>query len=211
MANEPITPNEPVNPPVPPTPPAEPIVDEVAEARKQAAVERQKREKLERDLADAKAQGLKSKEDWKSLAEINETEANTLRAENAQIKRAILDEAKYKHLTAEAVKLGINPVSIPDLELLDFSEVVTETLSNGKVVVSGAAAAIARLKQSRPNWFTGDVPSVNSMTPQGGSNPPNANVTLEMVISAQAKWSKTKSDSDKAAYEALTRQYKGQG
>jgi hypothetical protein len=202
--------NENSTPPAAPVPQTEPIIDEVAEARKQAALERQKREQLERDLADAKAQGLKSKDDWKGLAELNEIEANNLRAENTRIKGAIVSQEKYKVLAAEAVKLGINPVSIPDLELLDFTEVTTETLANGKVIVSGAAAAIGNLKRLRPNWFTGDVPNVNPMTPQGSSNQPNGNVSLDMVIAAQEKWSKSKSDSDKAAYEKMIRQYKGQ-
>ena len=202
----PVTPDT-----VPPVTPEAPQVDENLEARKQLALERQKREKLEKDINDLRAQGLKSKDDWKGLNEINEARANALEAENKQIKQAILNDAKYKVLTAEAVKAGINPASIPDLELLDFAEITTETLANGKAVVSGAAQAIANLKRQRPFWFTGEVPNVNPNTPQGGSNPPNGNVTLDMVLAAQGKYSASKSDSDKRAYEDITKKYKAQG
>ena len=198
------------NPQDPPAPPQDPPVDDAVELRKQLALERQKAQKAERDLADAKAQGLKTKEDWKGLAEINENRAKELEAELTKTKSAIVNDAKIKALTAEAVKAGINPVSIPDLELLDFSEVLAETQANGRVTVSGAQAAIANLKRMRPNWFTGDVPNVNPSTPQGGSNPPNANVSLDQVLAAQAKYEKSKSDSDKATYYDLLTKYKAQ-
>lgn len=200
-----------IPPAVPPvTEPVVPVVDEAAEARKLLAAERAKNDKITRELADAKAQGLKSKEDWKGVAALNETRANELEAENTRIKGAVVNDAKIKALTTEAVKAGINPISIPDLELLDFAEITTETSSNGKVVVSGANAAIANLKRLRPNWFTGEPPAINPTTPQGGVNQPNGNISLDMVIAAQDKYVKSKSDSDKKAYEDILIKYKAQ-
>jgi hypothetical protein len=157
-----------------------------------------------------KMQGLKSKEDYKAIADLEKTRADNAEAENKKIKKALVDDAKYGALRLEAQKQGINPISIPDLELLDFTEVVADS-SNGRVSVSGVEAAIQALKLKRPNWFTAGLPNVNPSTPAGGSRPPNGQVTLADVKAAEVKYYASKSESDKKAYQDIIIKFKAQG
>jgi hypothetical protein len=165
---------------------------------------------LERRLNDMKVQGHKEKEDWKSVAEHHETEAKTLKTQYEGLKNSLVNDKKVSALTAEALKQGINPASLPDLELLDFDELTVETTSTGKILVSGADRAIAKLKTLRPHWFNKTVPGVNPSTPNLGT-PQNGQVTLSDVNAAEAAWKKTKSESDKKAYFDVIQRYKAQG
>lgn len=190
------------------TPP--PPVDEVAAAKREAAEAKAEAARARKEAEELKMQGLKSKEDYKTIADLEKKRADEAEAENRRIKKALIDDAKYSALRLEAQKQGINPISIPDLELLDFTEVVAES-NNGRVVVSGVEAAIQALKQKRPNWFTAGLPNVNPSTPAGGQKPPNGVVTLADVKAAEAKYYASKSESDKKAYEEIIFKFKTQG
>lgn len=210
MSNDNIDPQTPPASQEPQTPPAPSADEALAAARKEAADARAEAARIKRENEEMKLNGMKSKDDWKGVADAEKKRADEAVAENDRIKKALIDDKKYAALTAEAVKQGINPVSIPDLELLDFAEVVAES-SNGRVVVSGVEAAITALKAKRPNWFSGVVPNVNSSTPQGTVNSPNGNVTLADVKAAETKYYQTKSDSDKKTYEEIIKRFKAQG
>lgn len=165
---------------------------------------------LQKLIDDMKVQGHKAKEDYKALAEHHEERAKQFETELSGLKSGLVSSKKNEALTAEAVKHGINPASIPDLELLDFEELTVETTSNGKILVSGADRAVARLKTLRPHWFTKTVPSVNPTTPNTGA-PNNGTVTIADLGKAEDQWKKTKSDVDKKAYFDLIQKYKSQG
>lgn len=192
--------------------PTESLVSKEAYDRVKADMHKFKQEKadLERRLAEMKVQGHKEKEDWKSVAEHHETTAKELQSKYEGLKSSLVAEKKFSALSAEAMKQGINPASIPDLELLDFDELTVETTSTGKILVSGADRAIAKLKTLRPHWFTKTVPSVNPSTPNLGT-PQNGTVTIADLNNAEIQWKKTKSDADKKAYFDLIQRYKAQG
>lgn len=165
---------------------------------------------LQKTIDDMKVQGHKAKEDFKSLAEHHEARAKQYETELTGLKSGLIASKKTEALTAEAVKHGINPASIPDLELLDFDELTVETTSTGKILVSGADRAIQKLKTLRPHWFSKQVPSVNTATPNLGT-PQNGQVTIADINAAEAQWKKTKSDADKKAYYDVIQKYKAQG
>lgn len=213
MADPVETQTPPANPPADPqTPPANPpeAVDEIAVAKREAAEARAEAAKARKEADEMKMQGLKSKEDYKTIADLEKKRADDAEAENKKIKKALIDDAKYSALRLEAQKQGINPISIPDLELLDFAEVVAES-NNGRVAVSGVEAAIQALKLKRPNWFTAGLPNVNPSTPAGGQRPPNGQVTLADVKAAEVKYYASKSESDKKAYQDIIIKFKAQG
>jgi hypothetical protein len=121
----------------------------------------------------------------------------------------LVNEKKIAALATEAVKQGINPASLPDLELLDFDEVQVETTSTGKILVTGQDRAIAKLKTLRPHWFSSGVPSVNPSSPQ--TFKPNMDqVTVADLNAAELNYRKSKSDSDKKIYFDLIQKFKAQ-
>jgi hypothetical protein len=210
MAEE-ITPpaNPPANPPQnePPPPTAEELL---AQARKEKLEAQAEADRVKKENEDLKLQGLKSKDDWKAIAELEKQRADAAEGKLTNLNKALQDSAKYGAIKAEAQKQGINPISIPDLELLDFSEVTVESI-NGRVIVSGVEGAIQGLKQKRPNWFSNGVPSINPTTPAGGQAPATGQVTLADVKAAEQKYYQTKSESDKQAYQNLVIKFKQQG
>jgi hypothetical protein len=165
---------------------------------------------LQKQIDDMKVQGHKAKEDYKALAEHHEQRASQFESELTGLKSGLISSKKTEALTTEAVKHGINPASIPDLELLDFDELTVETTSNGKILVSGADRAVARLKTLRPHWFTKVVPSVNPLSPDT-RGPVSGTVTIADLNKAEDQWKKTKSDADKKAYFDLIQRFKSQG
>ncbi len=202
----------PANPPAAPaTPPAPSADDQLLAARQETLAAKSNAAALQKQLDEAKRNGLKTSEDWKGLSEAEKTRADNAEAENVRIKKALVDDKKYSELKTEAVKQGINPLSLNDLDLLDFPNVVAETGSNGRVNVVGAQQAITKLKAERPNWFQGAAPNLNPGTPQGGDMPPNGSVTLADLTAAQAKYLASKSDADLAAYNNLVIKYKQGG
>lgn len=195
--------------PEPPTPP--PTNDELlAASRREAAEARAEASKIKKENEDLKMQGLKSKDDWKAIADLEKTRADAAEGKLTSLNKALEDSAKYGALKSEAQKQGINPISIPDLELLDFSEVTVEAI-NGRVNVSGVEAAIQSLKQKRPNWFSNGVPQVSTVTPSGGQAASQGQVTLADVKAAEQKYYLSKSESDKQAYQNLIIKFKQQG
>ena len=171
---------------------------------------KEERDRLAQQVEDMKLKGHKEKEDWKTVAEHHEAKAKEYEQKFSGLQSALVNEKKVAALSAEAVKQGINPASLPDLELLDFDEVSVETTSTGKILVTGQDRAIAKLKTLRPHWFTSQVPSVNPSTPNVGV-PNSGIVTVADLNAAEAQYKKTKSESDKKAYYEMIQKYKSQG
>lgn len=195
--------------PEPTTPPAPPEDDASSRIKKDMHKYKDEAAKLRAELEEIKMSSHKAKEDWKTVAEIHESKAKEFEQKFTGLQSALVNEKKIAALTIEAQKHGLNPASLPDLELLDFEEVNVETTSTGKIMVSGQDRAIARLKTLRPHWFNQGVPSVNPSTPNVGQ--PSGQVTLNDVQTALDKYNKSKSESDKKAYSDLILKYKSQG
>jgi len=204
-ANNPPAPNDNNNPPAPPAPD-----DGNDRIKKDMLKYKQERDALLQQMEDMKLKGHKEKEDWKTVAEHHEQKAKEYETKFSGLQNALINEKKFAALTMEAQKHGINPASLPDLELLDFPEISVETTSTGKILVSGQDRAIAKLKTLRPHWFSNAVPSVNPSTPNLG-RPHTGAVTMADLNAAEAQYRKTKSDSDKKAYFEIIQKYKSQG
>lgn len=204
-ANNAPLPNE--NPNPTPTPPVDDGVD--SRIKKDMLRYKQERDALVQQMEDMKLKGHKEKEDWKTVAEHHEVKAKEYEQKYSGLKESLVREKKISALTIEAQKQGINPASLPDLELLDFDEVQVETTSTGKILVTGQDRAVAKLKTLRPHWFSTNVPSVNPSTPNLG-RPQNGGVTIADLNAAESQYRKTKSESDKKAYFEIIQKYKSQ-
>lgn len=211
MSQETVTTETTVTPTETPTETAPKVVSEEAYERVKADMLKYKKERedFQKQVDALKVNGHKEKEDWKSVAQIHEDKAKDLETKYNGLKESLVRDRKVAKLTEEALKQGINPASLPDLELLDFEEMSVETTSTGKILVSGQDRAIAKLKQLRPHWFTKTVPGVNPTTPES-VRPNNGIVTLAEINAAEAQYKKTKSDADKRAYFDIIQKYKNQ-
>lgn len=190
----------------PPAPPEEGVSDRI---KKDMLRYKDEAAALKAQLEDMKLKGHKDKEDWKTVAELHEQKAKDYESKFTGLQSALVNEKKIAALTIEAQKQGINPASLPDLELLDFDEISVETTSTGKILVTGQDKAIAKLRTLRPHWFNQSVPGVNPSTPNLGK--PNLGiVTLADVNAAEAQYNKTKSEVDKKAYFEMIQKFKTQ-
>lgn len=170
---------------------------------------KQKNKEYEERLEALKLNGHKEKEDWKEVARIHEETAKDLKGKYEGLKQNLINSAKVAKLTEEAVKHGINPQALPDLELVDFDELVVETTSTGKILVSGQDRAIAKLKVLRPHWFSKSVPLINPTTPS--TLPADGQpITVNDLDALLIQYKKTGSESDKQAYHAAIMRYKAQ-
>jgi hypothetical protein len=194
---------------VEPTPPVNPTPSEVDRYKKDMLKYKEESAQLRQQLEEIKVKTHKEKDDWKSVSEHHEAKAKDYETKYTGLQLALVNEKKIAALSTEAVKQGINPASLPDLELLDFDEISVETTSNGKVLISGQDRAIAKLKTLRPHWFTSPSPGINPTSP-GVRQTPSGSVSMVELNAAEEQWKKTKSDSDKKAYYDLIQKYKSQ-
>lgn len=211
-------PNPNPNPETPPanTPPATPpetvitkeqyqkILDQMKSAETKAA-------QLEAQVQDSKIKGMKEKEDWQGVAAAKEKEADDAKAEAKKLREAVVSDKVSAALREEAIKHGINPASLQDLDLLDFDELRVETTSTGKINVFGAPAAVQKLKSIRPHWFSKPTPGVNPDSPQLNAPPPGGVISYEMVQAKYKEWEKNKTSNEaKKAYQEMAQAFNKQ-
>lgn len=161
---------------------------------------------MEQELKNSKINVLKEKENWQDVARTYEMQAKEYEQKYTGLKDALVREKKYSAIKAEAQRAGISPHSLPDLDLLDFDDVLVETTNTGRITIAGADRAIENLKRSRPHWFTQQVPNVNPISPS--AHRPGAPVSLADLETARKQWETTKSPSDRDTYYAKIQEYK---
>lgn len=211
MTTQNLNPNE-IIPPAPTVPDTElpPPPDEGdARIKKDMLKYKDEASSLKKQIEDMKMKGHKEKEDWKAVSEHHEQKAKEYEQKYSGLKEGLIREKKISALMIEAQKQGMMAASLPDLELLDFDDVIVETTSTGKILVTGQDRSIAKLKTLRPHWFTTSVPSVNITTPKVG--PANSDiVTMADLNTAESQYKKTRSESDKKNYYEIIQKYKSQ-
>lgn len=167
--------------PAPPTPPPdvvdraefERVKNDMHKYKTAAEAERQKAEEL-------RLNALKEKQDWKSIAEEKERQAEEFKQKYDGLSQSLVNNAKHSALKEAALKAGILAQSLPDIEAFDFPEINVETTSGGKILVSGADQAIEGLKKRRPHWFGVKPASVNPATPEL-QNPETSGMSIQKL------------------------------
>ena len=170
-------------------------------------------EALEAELEKQKVNTFKEKEDWKSIAQLNEERANAAETKVKNILNGLIAKEKFNALLVEAQKQGLNPASYSDLELLDFPELVVETTNAGKILVSNAQAAIAKLKATRPHWFTTQVTPINPQVPRTNTPtvPQGDAVTMKDIEEAEKAYKLSGKHEDAEKLKSLIFKFKTQG
>lgn len=203
----------PIVPPVDPVdPPADPqgeVVSKTAYDQMKADLHKNKEDKkaLQLQLDAAKIARMKENQDWEGIAKTKEQEAEEYKSKFEGLSKNLIEQAKQSALRTAALKAGILDSSLSDIELLDFSEVTTETTSTGKILVSGADQAIANLKLKRSHWFGTKASSINPASPET-LTPTNGSVTLEVLQAAEKEYRKNPHDKAvREKYEQLTRAF----
>lgn len=111
-------------------------------------------------LNSMEAKSLAEKEDFKTLAERYQKEAEQLRTERDDRDKAYVYEKKYSQVLSKAQSAGLRNPS--DLELIGLDDIKHEITSEGRVLVSGVDEFVDHLKKTRPHWFQdGEIPTFN--------------------------------------------------
>jgi hypothetical protein len=188
-----------VDPPVESVPKAE-FEKVLAELHKH---KNEKRELLAKSQAE-KEQILREQNRWQELAELKAKEAEELREYSTKAKEAFVSEKKYSALKEAALKAGIRPEALPDLEIVGLDKVQVETTSTGRVNVLGVEHAIENLKLQRPHWFGGQKTVIAGNTPNVMAG---AIVNTEQLDKLSKEAAKT---GDYTAYQEATKLFQQQ-
>lgn len=143
------------------------------EDHKRAVDDAVKNKKLLKDaearLNAIETERLREKEDFKGLADRTIKERDELKEQLTKSQSTFAETLKFNRVREAALKAGIRPEAMDDLESLDLNEIEVETTSSGRFSVRGADAFVENLKKKKSFWFQDPkAPKFNS----GGGNPP---------------------------------------
>ncbi len=153
-------------------------------------------------VQESEEQKLREKQDWQKLAELNEQKAKDAEDRATRTQESYLGEKKFSAIKEAALKSGIIPQALEDLEMLDAKGVIVETTSTGKLNILGADSFINNLKALKPHWFGQAPVNVNSNLPgvQGGSK----KITESDLIKASEE---ARKNGDYTPYEKMQKEY----
>jgi hypothetical protein len=150
---------------------------------------------------------LRENQRWKELSDRYQGERDEALEKVKNLGHAVAKDKKLSVVREEALKKGIRPEALQDLEMLPLNDVQVETTSTGRINVIGAGSAIESLKAQRPHWFgTPAGPGVNTNSP-GVNTPSNEKVTIQQLRDAETNARKTGDSSD---YQRLHKLFKAQ-
>lgn len=161
-------------------------------------------QKLKDELSQKELQALKSKEEWKKVAELKEQEAAEAQEKYQNLQGAFVNDRKASAIRAAALEAGVRKEALDDLELFPFDDVVVEHTSTGRVNVLNAKEAIDRLKLTKPYLFGSKRVNVN---PSGPDVVSGGKITYEQVKKADEEARKT---GDYAPYYEVLRKFQSQ-
>lgn len=172
--------------------------------------EKQARRDLEARIGDLESKSLQEKNDYKSLYEREKSKREAAESETTKVKNWAFTTQRFNEVKTEALKAGIIPSSVEDIEILlkDDSEVKVEVTSSGRFIVEGAKEFVDKVKGERPHWFSkSGAPNVNGAG--GGQPPPNPKeLTPHDVYVAERQWKAGKIT--RTDYEKVYRDYSAQ-
>lgn len=142
---------------------------------------------LEAEVDAQKTRGLQEKEDFKGLYEREKQARTADKEELANWKKWTVKTQRFNAVQSEAVKAGLLPSAVNDLELLNLEDVQVEVTSGDRFIVTGADTFVEGLKQSKSHWFKEEkAPRVNGGG--GGLPPKSGKLTPHDVYQAERNW-----------------------
>lgn len=145
---------------------------------------------------------LRETNDWKTLYEKKEQEAKEAFERLSSIENNLVNTAKFSAVREAALKAGILPAAVNDLELVDFKDIAIEKSETGRIEVKGVERSIEMLKTLKPHWFGKSV-NVNSSVPSANSGKGLASEDELLKMSLEAQKS-----GDYTAYAEKLKQFK---
>jgi hypothetical protein len=138
------------------------------------------------------------------LAELKQQEAESYREKYEGLTSTIVEDKKFSAVKTAAIQAGIRKDALDDLEFLSLEDVVIETTSTGRHNILGAEQFIAKLKTTRPHWFSSKTRGINADVPEvtGASK-----VTSQEIIKAE---NEARKSGDWAPVKKLYEQYTAQ-
>ncbi len=170
------------------------VIDRAAYEQVKADMHKYKEKlKLREDqLKTIETEKLKGDQKWKELAEIKEREAQEAQEKYNKLNSAVVEDKKMTEIRKEAVKLGVRPQALDDLDVQNWSDVGIEFTSTGRVNVIGAAKAVERLKTIKPYLFDEPrAPGVNPGVPHVVPGQSGGPITVKDISTAEADAKKT--------------------
>lgn len=166
-----------------------------------------KASELERKFADTEKQSLEKSGEFKTLWEQAKADLETEREKSANVLKAAMHTHRFGEVKAEAIRQGLRPEAVHDLESISWDGVPVEMTDKGRFIASGVKERVDKLKGERPHWFTvAQAPRING---GGGGPPPGGGaptkVTQQLMTQAEidyrhGKISKQKRDETFAQY-----------
>jgi hypothetical protein len=152
----------------------------------------------QRQLEDEKTNKMKENQQWKELYEQEKAKREDMEYTSQRNNEVYINTNKTSAVKQEALKMGIRPEAIDDLEDLDKSTLEVETTSMGNMNVIGAKEYVENLKLRKPHWFTDSTP------PKYNNANPNGNIPKPKTAADILKLQKTDPDAyNKAMRERL--------
>lgn len=167
--------------------------------------ERTARKKAEQEVEVRRRQELKTKEDYKSLADQLEKELHEEKKRNEVTWSWFENNKKMDTVKAIAASNGIRKEALSILEGMDLDGVDIEKTSTGRINVLGAETFVSSLKSKMPFLFENKSAKINAESPQVSNG--NGPITYEKLMELKEEWKKT---GDSAAYAKALQMYKQQ-
>jgi hypothetical protein len=173
------------------------LLDELMSWKKQA----KEREKQLKSIEENK---LKDQNKWKEYAEAKEKELEQLVQREKHLVDTFVSEKVFNQIKAEALKQGIRPEALEDLELIDYKSKVMIDNTDGKIKVMGTPSFIESLRNQKPHWFGTPKATVNGAIPEVVSAS-SSTVTLDDLRKLKTEAAKDKTKWP--VYEKAFKQY----
>lgn len=181
----------------------------------EAALEKERKEKtglagkissLSSDIEKIRTQGLKSKEDYKTLSESLEAQVGTLQSENSKLKDSIFHTSRVGAVKDAAVKLGLRSAALSDIEAMDLDEIKVAVGDDRMIRVEGAGEYANKLKTLKPYLFeTPRDPLINTGGGAGGAGGGAGDITQQQMATAYQL--RNKGPAERKAYYDLQTKY----
>lgn len=152
-----------------------------------------------------KEQLLRDNKQYEELASMYKTQLDQSTEHSKQLQDAIVNDKKFSAVREAAVKAGLRPEAIADLELVALDKVQVEKSDTGRVTVMGVDSLVDNIKLSRPHWFGSSKTSIAGSMPNVSSG--GGLVTKEEIVKLSLD---AKRSGDYTAYEQKMRQFQKQ-
>lgn len=145
------------------------------------AISREK-EELAKQLEEMKTKELESTNNFKQLYEQERRKREDAEKVAKTTRETYVKDYKFNVIREEALKAGIRPEALEDLERVDSSIVQIETTSTGRVGVIGAKEFVEDLKARRGFWFADTTPpNINN----GRPNMNNSELSAQDILALE--------------------------